>query len=308
MATSIAARDRSEVIAGIRALFDGVSIETSAKDRAGLEAATPHLTPGSDFFVTWMPNDTAERRLEACKAVRDAGFTPVPHIAVRFVESRDQLDQILGGLVEGAGVRKVLTIGGELDAPRGPYGQALDVIASGALKAAGIQDVCIGFYPEGHPKVSDSDLRTAFNAKAAAAKEQGLNVTGVSQMAFEAKPYLDIISQIRGDGHTFPLRLGVAGPAGLPTLIKFAAMCGVGASMKALTTRSSTITKLLTEAGPDPVIRGLAESPALPDLGALALHFFVFGGAEKTAKWMRAAREGRITLEPKGDGFSVEKL
>jgi hypothetical protein len=61
---------------------------------------------------------------------------------------------------------------------------------------------------------------------------------------------------------------------------------------------------LLGTSAPDGIIRPLAETAANGRLGRVAAHFFSFGGAAATARWVRAAAAGRIVLD-RTDGFSV---
>ena len=46
-------------------------------------------------------------------------------------------------------------------------------------------------------------------------------------------------------GITLPIHIGVAGPAKLQTLIKFAVACGVGPSLRVLQKRAMDVTKLV---------------------------------------------------------------
>jgi methylenetetrahydrofolate reductase (NADPH) len=95
-------------------------------------------------------------------------------------------------------------------------------------------------------------------------------------------------------GVDLPVRVGLAGPAGIATLTRYALHCGVGNSIKALT-KSASFGRLLTERDPEPVIRELmaaapgGDTSVLP-LGVTALHFYTFGGLKKTVEWINAAR------------------
>jgi len=87
------------------------------------------------------------------------------------------------------------------------------------------------------------------------------------------------------------VRVGLAGPAGILTLTRYALHCGIGNSLRVLTEHPS-FAKLLTENGPEPIIRGLAATAypgdsALPP-GIAGLHFYVFGGFNKTLDWIHA--------------------
>jgi methylenetetrahydrofolate reductase (NADPH) len=81
------------------------------------------------------------------------------------------------------------------------------------------------------------------------------------------------------------VRIGVPGPSGIKTLMRFAARCGVGASASVLSKYGISIGKLLGSAGPDKLIdrfeRLLGE-----EHGRVRLHFYPFGGLEKTVAWI----------------------
>src|SRR5258706_13410311 len=100
-------------------------------------------------------------------------------------------------------------------------------------------------------------------------------------------------------GHGLPMRVGLAGPASLPRLLRFAALCGVGNSVRALKARPRALTRLMVEAGPEVALRDLARRAEPPLAG---VHFFCFCGLVRTARWLRAARDGRFELT-EGGGF-----
>ena len=95
---------------------------------------------------------------------------------------------------------------------------------------------------------------------------------------------------------TSPLS-GLAGPASLPRLLRFAVLCGVGNSVRALKARPRAITRLMVEAGPEVIVRSLAAQAGAPIAG---VHFFCFGGLIRTARWLRAVRDGRFELTEDG--------
>jgi methylenetetrahydrofolate reductase (NADPH) len=84
-------------------------------------------------------------------------------------------------------------------------------------------------------------------------------------------------------------------------LLRFAAMCGIGNSVRVLKARPRAISRLMVEAGPEVVLRELARRAQPPLAG---VHFFCFGGLVRTARWLRAVSEGRFELTEDG-GFRV---
>ncbi len=87
------------------------------------------------------------------------------------------------------------------------------------------------------------------------------------------------------------IRLGVAGPAKISSLIKFGAMSGVGNSMRMLTKYSGNVLKLAGTADPLDLLYGVAtyqrDDPACM---IKALHFYPFGGMKATLKWINCRR------------------
>jgi methylenetetrahydrofolate reductase (NADPH) len=82
-----------------------------------------------------------------------------------------------------------------------------------------------------------------------------------------------------------PVRIGVPGPAGIKTLLRFAAHCGVGASASVMAKYGVSLTRLLGTAGPDKLIDDFARGIG-PEHGAVRLHFYPFGGLTKTVEWI----------------------
>ena len=100
------------------------------------------------------------------------------------------------------------------------------------------------------------------------------------------------------------MRIGLAGPTSLTTLLRYARRCGVRASALGLARNAGLMKRLLGVAAPDTIVRALAEANVDGRLGDVAPHLFSFGGVGATARWAAAAAAGRITLDR--EGFSVE--
>src|SRR4029079_8139665 len=110
----------------------------------------------------------------------------------------------------------------------------------------------------------------------------------VTQFGFDAGPILRWIASLRTKDILCPVRIGVAGPASVATLAKFAIRCGVGASLRALARGHTAFARILVEAGPDALINELVtnETTGAPIAG---LHIFTFGGVRRTAEWITSA-------------------
>ena len=106
---------------------------------------------------------------------------------------------------------------------------------------------------------------------------------------------IEWVRAVRARGIDIPIRVGLAGPAGLLTLMRYAARCGIGNSLRVLSENPS-FAKLLVERGPEPIIQGLGAAMADGGgrrLGIRGLHFYIFGGLGKTMDWIDAERSGQ---------------
>jgi methylenetetrahydrofolate reductase (NADPH) len=88
-----------------------------------------------------------------------------------------------------------------------------------------------------------------------------------------------------------PVRVGVPGPAGIKTLLRFAARCGVSASASVMAKYGLSITQLMGTSGPDRMVDALAEQIS-SEHGRVRLHFYPFGGLERTVDWIRSYDRG----------------
>jgi methylenetetrahydrofolate reductase (NADPH) len=225
--------------------------------------------------------------------LRRAGVIPVPHIGARHLQSKAQLERLAERLASEADVDRVLLVGGDRREPAGPYDSTLAVMQSGIFQSVGIERMAVAGFPEGNPSIPEPLLAEALQAKVRFARQEGLRLSIVTQFCFQAEPILKWLRQIRAAAIDAPVRIGLAGPAGLITLTRYAIRCGVGNSLRVLTEKPS-FAKLLTEKGPEPILRSILSSvdsgPSVLPPGVAGFHFFAFGGFAKTVDWIRAER------------------
>ena len=93
---------------------------------------------------------------------------------------------------------------------------------------------------------------------------------------------------LREQGVQARLVAGLAGPARLATLFKYALRCGVGPSIRALGAGPARIARLTTERDPESIVRAIAREIATGELGDIGIHLFSFGGLARTCGWLRA--------------------
>jgi len=269
----------------------GWSLEATYPTAADIMALRALVPPGTRLYLSALPNQPYERLVASACSVRAAGLEPVPHVAARHYPSRAALDACLDAFAEKAAVRTALIIGGDRDAAAGPFSKAEDVIASGILQRVGITEIGISGYPDGHPRISDPQLEEALRAKLATAQEAGLRVKIISQFCFDPVAILRWLRRLRDGGMTTEVRIGMAGPTSVPTLLRYAKRCGVSASIRAISGHAGTFGRLFARPSPAHLIGALAQAAADGSLGRVGPHFFSFGGLIATAQWALSAAE-----------------
>jgi methylenetetrahydrofolate reductase (NADPH) len=230
----------------------------------------------------------------------------VPHIPVRPVVDRQLFEELVAGLVRDVGVEELLLLSGDYAQGVGPFSCVEDVLKTGVLTKCGLQRVSFAGHPEGHPKVPVGEIRRAERAKALSAAESGLKVNFVTQFFFEADPFLAWEKQLRSAGVQARLVAGLAGPARMSTLFKFAMRCGAGPSIRALGARPSAFTKLLGDHGPQNVLCNLAQANACGESDFAGIHLFCFGGYLRTCEWLHRVANGDFHLNRTG-GFNINQ-
>ena len=256
----------------------------NAAEVAALAEILPRTTP---VYFSAVPTITPQEIITAAASLRKAGLEPVIHIAARRMRTAAELQELLVRLRGDADVTRLLVIGGDVE-PLGPFADALSVIQKGRLREAGIEEIGIAAYPEGHPRIAPARLEAALDEKIAVAAAQGLRVHIVSQFSFSPERVLAWLKQLRACGIARPVKVGMAGPTSVPALFRYAKRCGVAASLRGLA--SGAAASLFAHVGPDRIIETLA---AAEGLGDAMPHYFSFGGAVETARYACEAAHGK---------------
>lgn len=271
------------------AFIDTLSLEVSAKAMPALRTEAARIAHGTTISIPWLANEDDETRLAAARAVRELGFAPMPHVAARRVPSRVALERFINRAAGEAGVEQCLLVGGDLATPAGPFADSASIIASGLLERSGIKVVAVGGHPEGHPVMSSTACWQVLEHKCQAITQRGMTPRIITQFAFDADLVLAWLDALRARGITPPVLVGVPGPASIARLLRYAAMCGVGASASMLSRYGISIGRLLGSAGPevfvDRLVGGLNAAH-----GQVSPHFFPFGGIAPSLDWMEGYR------------------
>ncbi|HSP49692.1 MAG TPA: hypothetical protein VLN61_05795 [Pseudolabrys sp.] len=272
------------------------SLEATRPNATEIAALADLLPGGTPVYFSAVPTIEPPELIAAAALLRKSGLEPVVHIAARRIRVAADLQNLLARLRGEADVCRLLVIGGDVDTS-GPFPDALAVIQKGRLREAGIEEIGIGAYPEGHNRIAPGRLEVALDEKIATAAAHGLGVHIVSQFSFSPERILGWLQKLRVCGITKPVKVGMAGPTSVPGLMRYAKRCGVNASLRGL--MAGAAAGLIGNVGPDRIVETLSLAG---DLGDAAPHYFSFGGAVETARYAcstsRRAAAGHAMAQP----------
>lgn len=263
---------------------------------ASIEAGAAHilkdkldgtmLPSGTRVYLTDVGVDPLDDLVRAAREITGMGYTAVPHIPARRIESEEALRERMTRLVEEAGVRDVLVIAGEAESQMGPYSQTLDILQTGLIDELGITHVGVGGHPEGNPSYGDKNVSDVLRAKVGFQENSDAQFRIVTQFGFDGPGFVRWADNVKSAGIDAPIHLGVAGPAKITTLIKYGAMCGVGNSLNFFKKRTGAITQLATRHSPEEVVRPIENAWRNGLANIEQMHIFPFGGLAASAEWL----------------------
>lgn len=284
----------------------GFSIEIAPQAAGKIAHFGDHVPEGTRIYLPWLPGARLADALPLAARLRSEAMEPVPHIAARRVADRTELDDNLAELRERAQVTDILLIAGDIETPAGPYKDTLDLLEDGLLEKHGIRSIAVAGHPETNPFFTDAMALDALKVKNAYAVDKQADLRIVTQFSFSTDGIVGWERGLRDAGITLPINIGLAGPASMKTLLKFAAMCGVGASMGFVKRNLGVVTKLVRDRAPDDLVIGLAQAVVEdPDMLITAPHFYTFGGLVRSVDWIDAVLEGRFKINKKQTGFDI---
>lgn len=275
-------------------LARGASLETSTRNVADVNGYASLVPAGTEVHVTFLPGTPYHHVLSVAARLRQVGLEPVPHLAARRFASAAAVADFAARLRDEAGVTRILLVAGDSATGAGAFSSSLQALETGVFQACGIRTIGVAGYPEGHPKIATPVLDDALERKIRYAEAHGIDLFVVTQFCFDGHAVLDWVRRLRERGIVLPVRVGVAGPATVRTLLFYAVRCGIGASMKALGSGPVSLARLLDRRGPERLVATIA--PHADELGITGLHLFPFGGFVESARWVDEAAAGRFGL------------
>jgi methylenetetrahydrofolate reductase (NADPH) len=229
----------------------------------GLKTDLSTLPSIKDVYITLLQGDQYKDVANKAKELIMLGKNPVPHFPARSMKNKNDLKEYVT-MCKDFGVKQVLVIGGGAQ-PVGDFHCSLQLFESGLFESFKIG---IAGHPDGSPDISDSDLEKAMKEKKPYADYI------VTQWLMETSPIVDFISK-----QTLPVHVGIAGPAKITSLLKFASIVGAKNSLSFLKSNTSKAVDLFKPRKPDDMIEKIKSV-------SNNFHIYTFGGLTETNKWL----------------------
>ncbi len=286
------AEAKSHLMANPSAAFlKNLSVEITPRQIEKLPLLRERLPKGTPIFIALIDPADLQGQLTAAAALRKAGLEPIPHVPARFVLDETDLKNRIGALAGEAGVTQMLVLGGGAPTPMGKFDAAIQLLQTDVFQKNGVKRIGVAGHPEGNADITkvhgEAMLLKALGEKQSWLKANNIAGFIATQFLFEAAPVAYWASTLRDNGIDLPINVGIPGPATIKTLVKYAAMCGVGNSARFIRKQALNITKLLTVNTPDEFIEQLAVLHFdRPELGIAAPHLYPFGGFDKMFDWL----------------------
>ncbi|GGB42365.1 methylenetetrahydrofolate reductase [Roseibium aquae] len=264
------------------------STEMSPKQVTEKSELLDFIPAGTRVYVTDLGNAPEDMIVSAARILRDNGLTPVPHMAARRYASLDAFTRRISRLTQEAGVTDVLAIAGEADTS-GPLTSSVALLETGLFDKLGIKTIAIAGHPEGAPDIKPEVIKSFLLRKHELALESDAHFLLVTQFGFDPARVNLWLDEIAAWGNKFPVHIGVAGPAKMTTLIKYAAFAGVENSLNFLKKRGGSVVSMLAGYDPETMAAPLeTRLQTRPHSQLAQLHVYPFGGIQKTGEWLAA--------------------
>ena len=272
----------------VEAFLRGYSIEVMPRTAEKVENFRDLLPAGTRVYIAHIEGTPIDEMVATAKRLRAEGFEPMPHFPARIIRDKAMLADWIARYKAEADVKQALLLAGGVSQPAGELTSSMDLIETGLFD--GFERLHVAGHPEGNkdidPDGSDRNVMAALRWKQAFRDRTDAKMALATQFCFDAGPVIDWVNRLNAEGIDIPVHIGVAGPAKLQTLIKFAIACGVGPSLKVLQKRAMDVTKLLMPYEPTEFVGALAAHKAAnPNFGIESVHFFPLGGIKTNATW-----------------------
>lgn len=274
----------------MEAFLQDYSIEVMPRTAEKVEDFRELLPAGTRVYIAHIEGTPIGDMVATAKRLAAEGYKVMPHFPARIIKDEATLAAWIARYQGEAGVDQALLLAGGVTDPHGDFHSSMQLLETGLFGKADFTHLHVAGHPEGNRDIdkdgSEKNVMEALHWKQRFNETSDAQMALATQFAFEAKPIIAWADAIKDAGISLPIHIGIAGPAKLQTMIKFAIACGVGPSLKVLQKRAKDVTKLLLPFEPTEVLTELAAHKAAnPDFNITNVHFFPLGGIKTNANW-----------------------
>src|SRR6056297_3066273 len=294
-------QDPAPVNPHVEAFLKGYSIEVMPRTAEKVDSFRDLLPEGTRVYIAHIEGTPIDEMVATAARLADDGFPVMPHFPARIIKDKATLADWIARYQGEAGVDQALLLAGGVAKPHGAFDSSMQMMETGLFDKAGFKRLHVAGHPEGNkdidPEGGKKNVEDALRWKQAFSERTDAKMALATQFAFDADPIIKWVDDLSAAGVTLPVHIGIAGPAKLQTLIKFAIACGVGPSLKVLQKRAMDVSKLLLPYEPTEVLADLAAHKAAhPGCNIEQVHFFPLGGIKSNAEW--AIANGGASAQP----------
>jgi|TARA_B110000908_G_scaffold171194_1_gene233086 methylenetetrahydrofolate reductase (NADPH) len=274
----------------VETFLQGYSIEVMPRTAVKVDDFRTILPKGTRVYIAHIEGTPIDEMVSTAARLNDEGFDVMPHFPARIIHDQAMLADWIARYQGEANVDQALLLAGGVTKPHGDYHSSMHLMESGEFDKAGFKRLHVAGHPEGNrdidPNGGMANVEDALRWKQDFSNRTDAEMALATQFAFESGPIIEWAKSLKDAGVDIPIHIGIAGPAKLQTMIKFAIACGVGPSLRVLQRRAKDVTKLLMPFEPTDVISELAaHAAANPDTNITKVHFFPLGGIKTNANW-----------------------
>ena len=272
----------------VEAFLKDYSIEVMPRTAEKVEDFRDLLPEGTRVYIAHIEGTPIEDMVATAKRLTNEGYPVMPHFPARIIKDKAMLADWIARYQGEAGVEQALMLAGGVDKPHGDFDSSMQLLETGLF--GDFKRLHVAGHPEGNkdidPKGGTANVDAALQWKQKFSETTDAKMALATQFAFEAQPIIEWADSLKAAGIDLPIHIGIAGPAKLQTMIKFAMACGVGPSIRVLQKRAKDVSKLLLPFEPTEVVSQLAAHKAAnPDFNVTNVHFFPLGGIKTNAQW-----------------------
>jgi len=205
----------------IKSLIKDFSIETTPNVYEKYGQFVDLLPKKNDVYITFLPNEKAERVINTSKKLNEEGYNAIPHLPSRTIMNNFELEKYIGSLSEIAGCNKILIIGGGSN-QKGDIESSMQVLKTDFLSKYNFSYVGVAGHPEGNPDISQDKLDNAIIEKNNFSQNVDFKMYLATQFFFEASIFEKWEKHLIKLKNELEIHAGIPGPATLNTLISYA--------------------------------------------------------------------------------------